>query len=480
MAFDISSFFGGVAKGVQRNIEEQDKEIRDSAMSQFDRLRKDAEEQDEKVKTTRDSLKATASVLATYKGINNVGFTQGQIVGMLQNPAVAKRVQGILDKNADQLDQIDFSKLYTISKGQSDMTADEYVKNRSTFQMQELTDEAKGKPKPTGTAALTADKGVFGLPTRARSRAQREFERATGKTVEQLTVMAKGIPDEAITAEGTLDFSQFKEPDSIDKQLDRVGAGVVKARQAGDKGQEAALLKEGAVLNEVKETLSPEKATYTSVLSSTRLAYANEKDPAKKAALRDRLSDLVTAEKVGKGNSEAPTLTEYGSLLTRAEKTAMESMSSPVKGLVYDKDQGKFVYTGADPSIRAKVQNARLAGLKNVVDLYSDADGRVSTDLRGALAASGVQFDENQRPIFSVPVPPPQPRVDRSGRGPRVPAGQPIQQQRSAAPAGQAAAIPIPRTPDGKIDGTKLQAGQKYSAGDGTVKTWNSITRAFE
>jgi hypothetical protein len=103
--------------------------------------------------------------------------------------------------------------------------------------------------------------------------------------------------------------------------------------------------------------------------------------------------------------------------------------------------------------------------------------------MRGALAAAGVQFDQDQKPILSVPVPPPQPRVDRSSRGPRVPAGQPIRQQsqqQPVAPAGQAAAIPIPRTPDNQIDGSKLQAGQRYVSSDGTVKTWNSSTRAFE
>ena len=468
MAFDISSFFGGVAKGVKENIEQQDKEIRDSAMTQFERLKKDAEEQDEKVKTTRDSLKATASVLATYKGINNVGFTQGQIIGMLQNPAVAKRVQAVLDKNADQLDQIDFSKLYQISKGQSDMEVEEYIKNRTTFPMQDLTDEARGKK--TGTGALPAEKGVFGLPTRARSRAEREFERASGKSIAQLTAMAKGIPEEAITAEGTLDFSQFKEPETIDRQLNRVGIGIIKARQAGDRGQEAALLKEAAMLNDVKDTLSPEKATYTSVLSDTKLKFANEKDPAKKEALRERLADLVAADKAGKGG-EAPSLTEYNSLLTKAEKVALQNISSPVKGLIYDRDQGKFVYTGADPHARAVVENARLAGIKNVVDLYSDADGKVSMDMRGALAAAGVQFDENQKPILSVPVPPPAAPKPKGTRGPRVQAGQPIQQPTQQV-AGQTAPSPIPFTPNGEIDPTKLVVGQKYISRNGVVKTW--------
>jgi hypothetical protein len=41
------------------------------------------------------------------------------------------------------------------------------------------------------------------------------------------------------------------------------------------------------------------------------------------------------------------------------------------------------------------------------------------------------------------------------------------------APVVSEKAIAIPKTADGKIDGTKLVSGQKYTAADGTVKTWN-------
>lgn len=461
MAFDISAFFGGLSEGVAKNIEQQDKRIREQAVSEFDRLKNEAVEQESKIKTRRDELKATASVLATYKGINNVGFTQGQIVGMLQNPAVAKRVMSVLDKNADELDQIDFSKLYTVSKGGSDKNVEEYIQDRTTFR-NELTEEAKANKKKQ-----VAQRGVFGIPTRARQRAEEEFEKTSGFSVAELRVKAKGIPDEAITAEGIVDFSQFKEPDSIDKQINRVGAAIVKARDAGDKGEEAKLMSRVKTLQDVKNTIDPEKANYASVVSAKKLAYAQEKDPAKKARLRDELADLVQADRVGK--SEAPSLTEFNSLLSRAERSAIESIKGPIPNLVYSKDENRFVYTGADPHYRAVVTNTRLAGFKNVVDLFSDADGQVSPDLRASLAAYGVQFDENSRPILSIPVPPKTERPQRGDRGPRVQAGQPIQQP---APAAQGQPLPIPKNPDGSIDGSKLQPGQKYSASNGTVKTW--------
>ena len=47
-----------------------------------------------------------------------------------------------------------------------------------------------------------------------------------------------------------------------------------------------------------------------------------------------------------------------------------------------------------------------------------------------------------------------------------------------AAPAKPAAAqstevLPLPKTRDGKLDGSKLVAGKSYKAADGSVKIWN-------
>jgi hypothetical protein len=37
-------------------------------------------------------------------------------------------------------------------------------------------------------------------------------------------------------------------------------------------------------------------------------------------------------------------------------------------------------------------------------------------------------------------------------------------------------AIPIPKTADGKIDGTKMIPGQKYKSADGSIKSWNGTS----
>ncbi len=52
--------------------------------------------------------------------------------------------------------------------------------------------------------------------------------------------------------------------------------------------------------------------------------------------------------------------------------------------------------------------------------------------------------------------------------GPSVPYTPPIQGN-----AGRTSVLPIPRTPGGKIDATKLQVGQGYTAPDGSTWTWD-------
>lgn len=203
MAFDFSSFLGGFAESAAAGIEKRNKEIRDRALSDFERLRKEAEEKEEKNKTKRDELRTTADVLSSYTGKDGKGFTQDQIVGLLQNPGVAKRVQAQLDKNADNLEQVDFNTLFTVSKGKSNITVDDYIKVRTTT------------PEPTeADKEPMAVKGAFGLPSKAASRAEAEFQARTGKSAAELRAAARGVGEETDRAQGTLDFGQLKQPEA--------------------------------------------------------------------------------------------------------------------------------------------------------------------------------------------------------------------------------------------------------------------------
>lgn len=250
MGFDLRAFIGGFAESAANSIEKRNKELRDRALSEFERLRKEAEDKEEKNKTRRDELRTTADVLSSYTGKEGMGFTQDQIVGLLQNPGVAKRVQAQLDKNADSLDQIDFKTLFTVSRGQSDITIEDYIKQRTTT------------PEPTEAekAAIGATKGAFGLPSRAVSRAEADFQARTGKSTAELRAAARGVDEETDRAQGVLDFSQFKSPDPTSIIKGRLRDNLAKDIPIEDP-KNASLLKQLRAAAIIESTFEIEKDT---------------------------------------------------------------------------------------------------------------------------------------------------------------------------------------------------------------------------
>jgi hypothetical protein len=205
----LLAFTAGFLKSAGENVKERNREISDAAVKEFERLQQEAMEQNEKLQTRRDQLKSTAQVLSSYKGKNNTGFTQGQIISLLQNPAVAKRVQSELEKFSGNLDQVDFSRLYQVSRGQDEKeTVEGFV--------EKTTRKPTAPEAPEGATVEDKDaqvKGAFGLPSPAYGRAQAGFEKATGSRVADLRAQAqaRATPSSPI---GTVDFGQLRKPET--------------------------------------------------------------------------------------------------------------------------------------------------------------------------------------------------------------------------------------------------------------------------
>lgn len=223
MGFDFFSFLGGFAESASQSIEQQNKEIRDRALLEFDRLNKQATEQEEKNKTRREELRETASLLSSYRGKNNVGFTQEQIIGLLQNPAVAKRVIGTIDKKIDSLNEVDFSELFKVASQKTDMTLDQYIARATTAPA--VTEE----DKKSKAAEMT---GAFGLPTRAYQQAEARFGAATGRSVAETRALARA-PEQIKAVEGTLNLNQFSDPDTLAALQARLRDSIAKGEGEG-------------------------------------------------------------------------------------------------------------------------------------------------------------------------------------------------------------------------------------------------------
>jgi hypothetical protein len=179
MAFQFLAAAAGFAEGAAESIEKRNKEIQRNALEEVETASKMAEEQNKRLRTKRDDLRATAEVLSSYGK-----FTETQIVGLLQKPTVAKLVVDRL-KTAKRLDDVDFNKLYEVAEGNTDATIESTIER-----MTSIPKEPADVSRPT----RAEPRGAFGLPSSAYSRTIAEGEKAAGMSMAQMRATARGVP----------------------------------------------------------------------------------------------------------------------------------------------------------------------------------------------------------------------------------------------------------------------------------------------
>lgn len=419
MAFDLGAFIAGASQGAATEIDKRNKEIRQNTLREFDQLQKQAGEQEEKLRTKRDEMKATADVLSNYRGANNIGFTQAQIVGLLQNPAVAKRITEQLKANEDGLDQIDFSKLYTVTKGKSDITSDEFIKQSTSI------------PKDIPEAPQKVVRGAFGFESPAYAQAQAEFEASTGKSLREVRATAKGPMQTEAMVEGVVNFSQFKKPETV---------AMIQAR------------------------LSDNIAGGDTDLTSE-----------KNKPLMDRLSaNALIQAKFDKDKPEERTTAQINSVFSLSLRAALDPYVRNGTIRFDDKDQ-VVVITGD-----AKAIDDFVAYKNSMIEKQARAMGLINKDntinggqkVRDALLPYA-EFDGDKIISFK-------PNTNIPAKPPAAPAPGTAAPAAPAKPASTKTgtvvdkAIPLPKDAivNGVVDGTKLITDQKYIDRNGKTKTW--------
>jgi hypothetical protein len=415
MAFDFSAFFGGFAKAAGEEVEKKNKEIRDTAISEFEQLRKQAEEKNERLRTQRDKLKSTAEVLSSYRGKNNEGFTESQVVGLLQNPAVAKRVTETLDKNADSLDQIDFKELFTVSKGNTDTKVEDYIKSRTSA------------PMPIATDTQTKQvKTAFGLGSNAMQRAETEFAAASGKSIAQLRAEARGLPEETDKAEGVVNLGQFRDPETVARVQGRLRDNIA----GGDTD-----------LNSEKNKPLMAKLRANAIIESQF------------------------------GSDKVRTTAQISSVFTQSLKAAMDPFI--VKGVVrFDPAANDFVPISGDAAAIKDYmdhKNKIIEGQAKAMGLI-DKNGKIlgGRNAEDALIPYANIKDGVIESWKTVDVP-------KAPGAPAEPAPKKADAAKTSASVVVDRPLPIPKTADGKIDGTKLVLGQTYTDSEGNVQAWNGM-----
>ena len=419
MGFDIGAFIAGASEGAASSIDKRNKEIRQAALREFEQLQKQADEQTEKLRTKRDELKATADVLSSYRGANNTGFTQAQVVGLLQNPAVAKRVADQLKANEDGLDQIDFSKLYTVTKGKTDITAEEFIKQSTSIAV------------PTTEAPQKVVRGAFGLESPAYGQAQAEFEAASGKSLKEVRATAKGPTSMEMPIEGVVDFSQFKRPESLAtvqaKLRDHIAAG--------------------------KDTKTGEGKMLMDKLAANAIIEAKFKD----------------------GEGKERTTAQINSVFNQSLRVGMEPLL--IKGTVrFNAEANDYVPIVGDAASIREFQDQKNKIVRNQAIAMGilDNEGNIIGGRNSQDALLPYANIEKGKVVSWKTVTPAEGEKKPAAPAPAAPAPAPTTEAKPKSVVLKDQDIPpIPKTADGKIDGSKLIAGKQYKDSNGAAKTWN-------
>lgn len=410
MAFQFLAAAAGFAEGAADSIEKRNKEIQRNALEEVETASKLAEDQNKKLRTRRDELRNTAEVLASYGK-----FTETQIVGLLQKPAVAKIVVDKL-KTAKRLDDVDFNKLYEVSQGNTDATIDSTIER-----MTSIPKEPEGISRPT----RAEPRGAFGLPSSAYSRTIAEGEKAAGMTMAQMRATARGVPTltEEEQIKGTLNLGQFDDPESITNIQGKLRDNMTKGVKLTD----------------------PKNATLLKQLQNNAV-----------------IKDMFDKEK---GDADKPrTTAAINSVFSRSLSVAVDPFV--VKGVVrLVPETGDYVPIGGTVEDIAAFQKQKNDTIKAQAEAIGilDKDGKI---IGGRNAADALIPYAN---IQDGKI------VSWKTAGKQAPAAAPASAVVTpAAPAVTQEPIPIPKTADGKAtDGSKLIAGQRYRAADGSIKTWN-------
>jgi hypothetical protein len=412
MAFDLSAFFGGFAEGAAVQIEKKNKEIRESTNAELERLYRSAEKNKESAMTKREELKAMASELTTYRGLNDAGFTDQQIIGLIQSGS-AKTVLAELRSKKDNLSQVDFGSLVKVATEPTDKKVGDVIT--------EMTTLPKGEPLPAGTDRST--RTAFGLPTMVAAETEERFGKISGMTPQDLRAAAGGLKETDITKDVSIDLSQFKDPEGMATVSARLAENLSKGIKLSDPKNEP-LVKKLQAFAVIKDAFDGDEknrsaGAISSVLDKSLKAGMAPLMINNTVRFDDKSQEYIP--NVGDAKSIASFMDHRNNIIKN------QAMSM---GILDDKGNIKGGRAAADALLPyAEIEGGKITKWRTVTTPPAGADVPAAPGTPAAPAKTAV--------------------VDK--------------------------ALPVPKTQDGKIDGTKLVLGQKYVDSNGTVQAWNGM-----
>ena len=463
----LTAFVTGFAKGATEVIEEKDKEIRDTVSTRMNYLLRKREKSLEEANTRRDELRQQAKDLQALSGNR---LTETQIAGILES-GQADTVIANLKKDGANLTDEQTAGLFTPGKDYKG-TVQDVVGRLTTL-----------KPGAEAMPTEEVEKGAFGLPTRAGAETREKFAKASGVSIDDL-YKNKFDKIAEFKPVGRLDLTAFSSPESDAAVKAKFRDHLARATQGLEQGSDDYNRAVGQALKnpEVQRSLSKLRAM---------IVVDNMVDPEKKGdltfgnintifdrSLKNGLDILVQKGVIRfdpSKNDYVPIIGDadaIGSYIDHKNKIIRDAAFA--NGLIDEKGNITGGPAGEAAkralSIYAEIENNRIVSWKNA------AQGKTPARTENAEFVSPEKFSSQVNAMDHLSTEEKQKAIDAYNKAyqfnERRQAARPQALPGTTAGKGK----PIPKTADGKIDGSKLEAGETYVDGNGVSKIWNGTS----
>lgn len=465
MAFRLSSFLGGAAKGATELIEEREKEnalqIKDSIKSMYHNYaeyRKETEKKKEEIRNVVGSLRSFKFADGT--------LDEKELIALASDVPTAKAISEQLQKNPEKLEKLSKSFIKATGKIPEGMTFNDYVEQYGKVSKM---DAAEFEQVAAGKQDSFLNKMVYGNNVNKIRATASKY----GVTAEELYNVGAAKSSKPFQALLEVDFAKLQKTPEFKDLKDQAMVTMYRARQEGtDEEILAAAKNMGAIkgtelMAELKEkpkesqqdieidygkrilkaTDPKEKAKLTSELRTQQEIWANPS-----------LKKLTEGEKITTGNK----LTAYKGIINSTVSNYLPPGSFKTNAITGDLEVSEL----AKSSDFAK---GKAAGMEAAIKFGTNPDGKPrSKEDQLALASVGVQFDQDGKAFApkvafaanEAPAPAVAP-LNRSVRGgPMAPKPKPA----AAAPAQSAAPVLEFKT-EAEVEAANLPKGTKIKVG---------------
>ena len=457
----LTAFVTGFAKGATEAIEDRDKEIRDSVTTRMNYLLRKREKSLEEANTRRDELRQQAKDLQALSGNR---LTETQIAGILES-GQAETVISNLKKDGANLTDEQTAGLFVPGKEYKG-TVESVVGRLTTL-----------KPGAEQMPTEEVERGAFGLPTRTAAETREKFTKAAGLSLDEI-YKNKFDKIAEFKPVGKLDLTAFTSPESDAAVKAKFRDHLAKATLGFEPGSADYNRAVGQALKnpEVQKSLAKLRAM---------IVVDNMVDPEKKGELTfGNINTLIDRSLkngldilVQKGVIRFdPTKNDYVPIIGDADAIAtyIDHKNKIIRDMAFANglidEKGKII--GGDAAKRSLSVYAEIEG-DRIVSWKNAAQGRTPARSDNVQSVAPENFASQVNAMDHLSSEEKQRAIDAYNKAfmfnQRREAVRPQALPGTATKQGK----PIPKTADGKIDGSKLIAGETYVDSNGVSKIWN-------